>query len=361
MKLYFMEMRKICEKKILWVGLGAMFLFFFFQFWVTNIGDYRIYDNGNVYTGIDAIKRDQEIAREYEGALTFERAEQIIDRYGFSYFNDMDYETGNFCSRFITHMTTHLMQNGEKPVEFVKNKDGGYMGEEWMDGSLNFGYTQGWENLTEGMILYVTGVCLLLIIAVSPVFCEEYMLGTADIAYTTKHGRGKDIWMKIAAALGVSILLYTVVVGGMYLAYFCLYGRDGLSASAARLFYSITADRNKTVLSFFAEYFITGLMGVLLNTCMTLFISSLCRQNFFSVILSVICYLAPVGVGNVVLSMFPVTKVTMILRNICLWFPFYLSHILQFNRIAFLEIWRICVITGLFCVSIVGAYRVYRK
>lgn len=361
MKLFFMEVRKLCGKKIMWIGMIAMMAFFIFYFWGTAIEEVRIYEHGEWVEGIEAIKRNKEIARNYEGILTLEKAYDIIEKYGFSYYDMETYwETGNDSSRFITHIMTELRQTEEQPEEFVKNSDGSYLGTDYLEGDVTFGYTEGWENLRESMMIYIGTLSILLIIIVSPVFTEEYTLRTAEVALTTKHGRQRDIWMKIGAALFVSALLYIVAVGGMYAAFLYTYGADGLNASAYMLV-RLSNLKSVAIWQFFLVYFLLGIAAVLLNTCITLAISATFRQGMITVITSLSVYLLPFVMSNIVFSLLPVTRVTLIIKNIFTWFPFYLAHCQQFGIMPGLYIWRLLFVLGLFIASIMTAYRIYRN
>lgn len=361
MKLYFMEVRKLCDKKIVWIGVAATMLFFAFQFWAASIETIRIYENGEWITGMEAIERNKEIAKEYEGILTIEKAETIIQKYGFSYYDEAtDYETGNYSNRFITHIMTDLRYTGERPTEFVKGEDGSYQGAHYLEGDIVFGYAEGWGNLRESMVVYMVMISILSIIITAPVFTEEYALRTADVALTTRHGRKRDIWLKIGAALGVIAVIYMIAVGSMYGAYLCVYGTESLSAGAYMLC-PLNTCREITIFQFYLRYFFIGLAAVLLNTAITLAISAVFKQGFITIIVSLTVYLLPYVLSEIIMELLPVSRISFILKNIFTWFPFWLANSLQFGTVPWLHMWKLLFVSAMFLASVIFAYRKYRN
>lgn len=75
MRLYRTELYKLLCRKFFLISailtIGILFLYFYF----VNVGDERSVVNGQVYTGIQAVRTDRKITEEYAGALTDAKVE----------------------------------------------------------------------------------------------------------------------------------------------------------------------------------------------------------------------------------------------------------------------------------------------
>lgn len=358
MKLLHMELSKICSRKILWVGITAVALFFIA--WQTAyISEKKVWDNGVMYKGLEALQKDRELAKEYEGIFTWETAKKIIEKYGFSSYEDYEGLTNkNFCNQFVTRYMTEYGYTGEGEPQLRVSPDNNYAVDIVIKEGVRFGYIGGFEDLREAMAMLIPCITILLIIAVAPVFSEEYMLRTAAVALSTVRGKKKDIWTKIGAALVFSCILYVVFVTFLYIAYLCVYGRDGLDAGASLMLIGVQIESGMSIRAWFIRYFLAGLLSVMVQTCMTLFVSARSRQNFTAVILSTVLYLMPLVLGQGVFKLFAPTRLQMILVNICLWFPFYSAHMLK--GLPFLDRLKAPFIILLIAASLYLAYRKYR-
>lgn len=214
-KLFREEFCKIASRKIVWLGL--FFLLAFVRYRLESIqNEYFVTINGENIYGKEAIAMDQELTAQYAGPLTEETVQKIYDRYGFFYCDaDTGEWKGNFCSRYITRHMTNMNQVGEENQEKIQF----LQGEEWernaaplLKGNLRFDYVSGWADLKEiyGMFV-IWGLSILFIIGLSPVFSEEYTLRTADILLTTRRGKKSGIWIKMAAALCFTLVIFLAV------------------------------------------------------------------------------------------------------------------------------------------------------
>lgn len=82
MRLYKMELYKLCHKKSFVAGLLFILLigcFFFYE----DVKVQRCVVNGVEYTGFQAIRANRQITEEFQGVLTDDTVEQIIEKYGF--------------------------------------------------------------------------------------------------------------------------------------------------------------------------------------------------------------------------------------------------------------------------------------
>ena len=83
MRLYCAELYKLLCRKFFLISSVLVLGLLFVYFWFVNVGDERSVVDGQVYTGIQAVRTDREITKEYAGTLTDRKAKEIIDEYGF--------------------------------------------------------------------------------------------------------------------------------------------------------------------------------------------------------------------------------------------------------------------------------------
>ena len=82
MRLYIMELYKICSKKLfLFSAAAALSILLLYMY--SCIMDSNTTVNGVKYTGFQAIKMDQQITARFSGVLTDEKITEIVDQYGF--------------------------------------------------------------------------------------------------------------------------------------------------------------------------------------------------------------------------------------------------------------------------------------
>ena len=79
MRLYKMELYKLCHKKSFVAGLLSILLIGYFFFY-EDIKVQRCVVNGVEYTGFQAIRANRQITEEFQGALTDATVEQIIEK-----------------------------------------------------------------------------------------------------------------------------------------------------------------------------------------------------------------------------------------------------------------------------------------
>ncbi len=323
------EFYKIASRKIIWLGIFLLLSFVTFRL-AAERDTYTITRDGERFWGKEAVKKDRELTAALAGRLTEEKIRQIYDQYGFFYYDFEGNRVGNFCNRFITEKFTNFMQtDGNKPEEIQF-----YQGEEWeqnvvpyLEQEVQWDYVYGWNDLSEMLWLSFLIVLIILSIGLSPVFAEEYTLGTADILLTTRRGKQSGIWMKMLAALFFSILLTATVILYLFGIYLKTYGTQGLDASAVLLnFAGFYGYIPKTVQGFFLFTVSMEPLGVLLFTGIVMGISAWSRSAFLAVIFSLILLVLPIVWVKVFSAMwiFGVT-VTKWITHFMVSMPVYLS------------------------------------
>lgn len=296
------EVYKIATRKILWIGLFLLLAFVSLRLF-TERNHYSATIDGQIYRGQKAIEKDQQLTAKYAGILTDEKVQNIYEDFGFSYYHTQaDANSGNFCNEWITrHMTNYNQIADNHPIDTQILDDIQFLqGDAWetyaapyLNETIWFDYTYGWNDLKETYSFMTIALFVLFMIGLSPIFSEEYMLKTADILLTTKRGKKSCIWIKMGASLSFITILYVVFSIYLWVIYRIVYGTQGLEASPAMIGLTPAAYMPADIHAFFYLSFGLGLAGLLLLTCISMAISSLCKNSFLTILLSLAAFFLP--------------------------------------------------------------------
>ena len=111
MELYKIELYKLIHRKFFLISLSGIFAVLLLYFCFVNIGGERSTVNGVVYTGLQAIKKDREITEAFQGILTDDKAEQIMESYGLPSAVSENY--GGFRDEnYLNGLITEYLGNG---------------------------------------------------------------------------------------------------------------------------------------------------------------------------------------------------------------------------------------------------------
>lgn len=310
MRLWKMEFYKIAARPVM--GLGFFLIVGFLvliTFQEANISYSEI--DGTAYKGLEAIRADRELAKEYEGAFTAQKAEDMIKRFGFSgYVKDVENpirREGNYCSQFVTDSLTDFRQTGEKPEGFSGREDWAEPSQKYcVSGHIRFGYAAGWKCLQEMWKQAVTYLNIWMIVMAAPVFSEEYSRKTAAILLSTERGKAQGIWGKITAALSLGLACYVSVMGLLFGLAAMLFGLDGLDASASMVLEPLlwqAFPESWSVAHILWLLFFKSMDSMLLNVCIVLFLSSRCQRTVSAVTAGVALFVLPYFVNGPVFSL----------------------------------------------------------
>ena len=228
------------------------------------------------------------MAAEYEGILTEEKARSILER-----FAPGTQDGGLWTVNSIYNAVQHFFGNldGSWNGLTVEEAFPDYQGEE----PLILGYTDGYTGfIMMGMYLMVT-LGFVLIIALSPVFSEEYSRGTDALILASRYGKSRCSRAKILAAflftlLTVGICFLVMIV--LFAAGFGLTGGDSsIQLNSRDLLYSLPY--SMTCLEAAASCLVLWLAGALILTALTLILSAVCRTPFLTLIAVLTLYLLP--------------------------------------------------------------------
>ncbi len=282
------ELKKIYGKRIVQIGLLVIFLVNILLVWSCINAEYAV-DNGKEMNGLDAIKYDQSIAKEYSGELTNDKIRKIVTEYGELSFEG-EHANYNSSNSFVTH--TMMKDDKLLTLEQVGFND---------NNSLIYGYCDGWLNLVQGFGIMIMLISVILIIAITPVFSEEYSSKTAAVILTTKHGKNKDIIAKIASAFIFTILVYIffailnfVIIGEFY----SFSGLDiSIQCNSSGLFFDYPI--NMSFKSLISTTFFVYLIGIITLTAFSLLFSAISKTPFIAIILSIVTYILPILVARI--------------------------------------------------------------
>lgn len=292
------EFKKIAARKIVWIAAILLLGFVTFRLFA-ELDAYTVTIDGKSWHGREALLKDQSLTEKYTGILTEKKIRQIYEKYGFYLFDAEDSSVElNFCNKYITLNFTNFMQtSGTDPqkIHFLEGDEWEYNVEPYLKNRVNFGYISGWDDFVEIYMMVLISSYIILLVGLSPIFAEEYMLKTADIVRTTKRGKGSGIWMKISAACVFSLLFVFLSSIYVFVIYLSVYGARGLDSSAVLLtFASFYGYCPGSVGGFLIFMGVLGVFGTLLLTGITLGFSSSCRNSFLALILSLTAFFIPV-------------------------------------------------------------------
>ncbi len=309
MKLYRMELYKLCHRKMVIVG-EFFILTVLCLFCVMKVSEERSYVDGVLYEGYEAVQKNRQITEEYKGVLTDEKVEKIIERYGFPHEvvrNCGGFRDSNYLNAFVTDFLADGFMRGWNEGEYqistrtypIEETELGAAGE--LTGKeIVFAYTNGWavfkDILNGGMMLSA----ILVLFIVSVLFAGEKQAKMVPLLFTTKEGRRKDIVIKILAAFTVTACIWLAVVALDLALCAYIYGLDGLDSLVGvtkMTGYMMARDWSVTIWTvrkFLTVVVFRSFVGIMMLCAATVYISAGCRASFHAVSLAGIAWGLPV-------------------------------------------------------------------
>lgn len=386
MRLYKMELYKLSRKKIFPIGILCSLAFQLLIF-CQNANAVTSTINGVEYHGYAAIKADREITEDFHGALTDEKIQQIVEKYGFprKFVMNRGIVDGNFLNTFVMYYASDGYAYGwddyklaTRTVPLADTELGKVYAESGDDIILE--YYAGWRNFAE---FYFTGMLLMsaiLLCVVSTVFSEEEQTGMKKLLFTTQEGPAKDTHAKVAAAFTLSAALWAAATLFDVLLYGTVYGWDGLKCAT----YLVDFPPSSTLpfgLRILCQQGMS-LLGVLELCAITLCISACCHSAFHSVSAAALCWGMPILAFSLLRNVYGILSASglgpevLMAWSICLFIihmliystPFYMVHMDMISELESLSIRSVrplhIVIAMTFTLTVlcsVCAYRRYRR
>jgi hypothetical protein len=161
-------------------------------------------------------------------------------------------------------------------------------------------YFQGWGQIIDFVNTFgfvILGALILL--ALSPVFSEEYAVNMDSLILSSRHGRKKIVTAKIAAALitvfgcAVILLILNVAVNGMR------FGLDGSQAALQELYKYRHSPFNLNISQYFFIQQATHIFGAASFGLLVLLISALSRSSLNPFFIGGAVYGIPIFLGSI--------------------------------------------------------------
>lgn len=252
MRLYKMEFYKLYHKKVFFMGILAVTGLMLLYFWFVEIGDEIAVVGQNSYSGYEAVQVNRKITKEFEGTITNEKIDRIVEKYGI-------------------------------PSKIAENMPG------WRDGNYLNDFV---EMLQFGLVLG----CVLVICGVSTVFAEEGQTKMLPIIFTTEEGKRKHILAKVLASFSLTLLIFLGIVLFDFVICSVVYGLDGFSnmteivlgEKILRMGWQMKFPKYLGILLIF------GIQGLLFLCASTLCVSAWYKNSFMAVVVSAVSWGLPV-------------------------------------------------------------------
>lgn len=304
-----MELYKICSKKLFLFSASSalVILLLYMNIFVIN-ADSTI--DGVRYTGYQAVRMDRRITAEFEGVLTDQKVEQIVEKYGFPYGVSENYNRflhKNYLNDFVMNAfsdgyfhTTEDYRVGTctYPIAETELGKAGIATKR----PLVLEYSYGWQVFVNVLQVGCVLGMVLILLGISPVFSEESALNTQQILFATKEGRAKDIGAKIAAGMTIVFAVYALIIVLDFAFVWAVFGLNGLDCFYAQVIEELTqirawnnyhyssTDRMGTVISYLV---VSEFLGITGTGALTLYFSAHCKSPFQSVMAAAISITAP--------------------------------------------------------------------
>ena len=307
-RLYRMELYKLYhQKSFIICGVFTLFITVFY-FWAAGIDSEFAVVDGVRYQGYEAVRVNRQITEEFRGALTDEKVERIVEKYGIPSELEDDvpgWQDANYLNDFVAE----YLSDGEwrtaedkipTKVYAIADTELGELqrvtGEE-----IRFAYTKGWKVLMDSLQMGMVLANITVLLSVSVVFSQEGQTRMLPLLSTTQEGKGKDVWAKIAASFTLTIMVYAVVALLCIVMSAGVFGLDGGDCSIVvamqeqgQIFFNARVAASYMPVKDFALIILgMGLMSMLLVCAITMCVSAHCRSTFESVTIAAVLWALP--------------------------------------------------------------------
>lgn len=275
------ECYKMISKPIVLVSLVLFFGFNILMFfcWGFNYGGKEDIDKNAAYTAqFQGHFTDEKMQTIYQDFL---KEPEVAKEY---YKGHSTYDTINSC--FINKNDGFLMTLEQT---FSTNYESN------VKDNLVFADTTGPSLLINVLTKIYMFIGFILIIAISPIFSDEYTLGMDALILTSRYGKNKVITAKLTA----SFLFTLLVTGGTILiqtiGFLTLYGTSGFQGSVQMNPLKLMSDVPylMTFSQAMIQMTLVWLFTALFTTLTCTLLSAVCRTSFLSLIGGLVVYILP--------------------------------------------------------------------
>lgn len=334
--MFKMEIYRILSKRLVIIAM-VLCVFLGFYYGMIAVSEEAVVDDGQLYRREQshiAIAKNSEITAQFAGYLTEETVRNIWEKYGAPcrYDDGVDedalireMETGgsyNYCNRLVAKLFCDMEETEDGEIIFSLSEN--LSENRYLRGDYYFGYAgRGWTWYWDSFLVIFVLVCLVVIVALAPVFSEDYVCRTAGCILPTVRGR-MCLWITrtLAGCLFAS-LFYWLMAGMLFVQQIFFYGTEGLRVSCGLtevpMFWEDDAAPlwRAVLLIHFCSWF-----AVLVLTLLVQGISAKCRQTFSSVLWSLFLFAGPFALLRLVLDKLPMGRLNILLHRIIYSMPF---------------------------------------
>lgn len=288
------ELEKICKRKIVWAGLIALIgLNLAFYIFTAMPSMNVMNEQGGYSKGTEAIAVDRALTKPYEGVLTDETVKQILLDHQekiekTDYYAKMDYAYDSIGKMFLDETGNH---NGLS-VKELYGADPSHR---------EFHYARGEQQFLGYMPMLLLVMGYFLIIALSPVFSDEYMRGTDALILTSKMGKRQCAISKVTASLLFTVAVASVIILANWLLTVLFFGTDGWNASIqlemsagdySAVPYAMTMGQ---AIVYAVLLWMTAMIGL---TGIVVICSSFAKSSFMALIAALLIYTVPLTLSS---------------------------------------------------------------
>lgn len=310
-----LELYKLVRKKSFWISLILMLLFCLDVYleWVNPFCAqlYTVAEDGTLLHGRNAVMQEKEIADRYQGVLTNETVEQILnaERWNDEQFKTMQQITNpaiqidETCVNrllgyyFLIYDTMHS-GNYESYEYFYGEEQLRKIEDVFPDSAmpLIFYYSVQWSGTLQSIVICIFVLNLLVIVAIAPVFAEEHTMMMNQLLFTSRFGRRKCYLAKVIAAYIMGIVLSLSIILLFVLGTLMLFGTDGLKCSIqlAEPFLYRDYSYFKTIGTAMIDAILLNIAGILFTVSLSVMASALAKNVLNALVMALAFFAAPV-------------------------------------------------------------------
>lgn len=282
MRLYKMELYKLCHRKIFVMGAILVIGFMLAAFCSYVVGEEVIVD-GTIYRGYRAVQMNRRITSEFKGVLTDEKVEKIVEKYVLPH-NYVGNGGGiSFHENFLSDFVNDYAYSDLDAVREITGQE------------IILEYYEGWNIFLEIMSVGMILGSIWVLFSISAIFANEGQTNMLQLIFTTKEGREKEVYAKIAAAMTVAVSIWAVIFFLDLLLCGIVYGLDGLNCYNGMVMSYLLPqpDRMIPMSSYIMEVIMLSFFGIVSLCTITICVSADIRNNLHALSVAAICYVAP--------------------------------------------------------------------
>ncbi len=288
-KLILFELRKVFSKRLSLIVLVGILLF-------SVLISFSTYQNKYAFDGVSAegsgktaVEIDKEIAAKYEGILTDEKVQQMMNDFA---------PTSDLHGLNAAYIYQNAMQSAafSRFSDLNGNWNGLSVSDVFGNEEIKIGYVDGWLSTSRNMVRVFTALAFAVIIMLAPIFSGEYE-GVDNIILTSKYGKTKCATAKVVAGILTAILTTALIAAFTLFLALAFYGTEGLNCSIlfapseyveAFIPFNITCGtllKYQILLAFTCTLSVTGI---------TLLLSAISKNQIVALIIAMAIFLFPI-------------------------------------------------------------------